>query len=179
MSKKSIGIGAFMIGTLFGLLSARCLQFVSASTSPSQSEVPTTGRNIFSGSTFIGGIKILGAAPEVPPINKTPVFEGAIITSAHLQQLDGLDCRMCTFDNSALVYSGGAFNLKAAKFTGTTHISLAGAAANTVAFLQFMHGIDSGIPSASLPPSRPIERKAAAKKPMTNLDVTAPFIGPQ
>jgi hypothetical protein len=110
------------------------------------------------------------------PIEKTPIFNYSTIAEGS-QQLDGFDCRHCVFKDVRLGYGGGAYHLEDATFSGTTSLVLTGAAANTVAFLQFMQGIAKGLPGVPAPSNRPIERKTIAKKTMTKMAVTAPFIG--
>jgi len=121
---------------------------------------------------------IEGAIPSFRPLESTPIFEDFTFASVG-QPLDGLDCRGCKFNNVTLRYSGGAYNLDNAQFSGTTRLVLEGAAANTLAFLKLLNGLSTGIPLASLPPNKPLERKARAKKPDAKIDFTAPFIGPK
>jgi hypothetical protein len=180
MFKTCLTVGAFAIGVVCGLMFDGRAHEVMGSTTDSQSPPSTEGRRVFKGvkiSNFGSvGLSIDRSVPQFIPIEKTPVFEELEI-SGEEQALDGLDCRSCTFSDSTLEYGGGAFNFTNVKFSGKTRLVLTGAAANTVAFLQFMHGIDKGIPSASLPPNRPIEKTAITKKPLGKIDFTAPYIG--
>jgi len=171
MSKISTTLCAFVLGVFCGILFNGLAQVNTASRSSQEIDNLKTNPIVISGGRVFGlgtGVLIGGAIPT---------FLSITISGTSSQPLDGLDCRGCTFNDTVLKYSGGAYNLEGAKITGTTHLVLEGAAANTVAFLEFMHGIASGVPSASFPPNRPIERRAIAKKPMTKMDFTAPFIG--
>jgi hypothetical protein len=68
-------------------------------------------------------------------------------------------------------------DLKGSTFSGTTELELEGAAANTVAFLEFIKAIPKGALKYKLPiPNTPIKRTAKASKPL-QMDFTAPYIG--
>jgi hypothetical protein len=180
MSKISTTLCAFVLGVFCGILFNGLAQVNTASRSSQEIDNLKTNPIVISGGRVFGlgtGVLIGGAIPTFLSIEQVPTFKDITISGTSSQPLDGLDCRGCTFNDTVLKYSGGAYNLEGAKITGTTHLVLEGAAANTVAFLEFMHGIASGVPSASFPPNRPIERRAIAKKPMTKMDFTAPFIG--
>jgi hypothetical protein len=153
---------------------------VRASSSPQTETIPDSRRGHVNGGGAIGnggeGVLIEGAQPSFLPIDRTPIFNNYTLANES-QQLDGFDCRGCTFRDVELTYSGGAYHIENARFSGTTRLVLTGAAANTLAFLQFMQGIASGLPGVPPLPNKPVERRATAKKPMTGMDITAPFIG--
>lgn len=114
------------------------------------------------------------AIPIVPPM---PHFHAVNMIITSPQTLDGFDCEGCGFKDAELRYGGGPFDLRFSNFSGTTHITLTGAAANTLALLTFFDGIQKGIPAAPSIPDQPIKKKITAKKPMTGLSLTPPFIG--
>ena len=179
MSKTAVAICAFIIGSCCGFLLNSRVPVVAASTPNPQANAAAPQRSIFRGggvSNSGTGVLIGGGIPAFIPLDRTPIFEDFNFSDVG-QPLDGLDCRGCTFKDTRLTYSGGAYHLENANFSGTTTLVLTGAAANTVALLQFMNGLARGMPSMSLPPRKPIQRKAIAKKPLPKIDFTAPFIG--
>lgn len=183
MSKFSICVLAFSAGFV-----CATLLFKPASVpvlAAGQSIEPSIeGRSVFDGTLFSNGkgFKIEGAVPQFLPIDQTPVFENVTISNdiPLPQSIDGLDCRGCDFENVRLTYGGGAFNLENPRFSGTTTLTLTGAAANTVAFLKLMEQVGNGLPGLPndvLRPHTPVKRRFTAKKPMKHMTVTAPYIG--
>lgn len=170
----------FFGGFCCALMITSWIASVRASSAPQTEAIPDSARMHINGGRAVGngggGVKIGGVQPSFLPIDRTPIFTNFTLASEP-QSLDGFDCRDCTFKDVELTYSGGAYHLENAKFSGTTRLVLTGAAANTLAFVQFMQDIASGLPGVPPPPNKPIERKATAKKPMTRMDATAPFIG--
>jgi hypothetical protein len=189
MSKTTVMVCAFIVGTCCGFLLNNRVPIVLASPPNSQASVPQKPqRSIFHGGG-VGyggtGVVISGALPVFRPLESTPIFEDFSIISTS-QPLDGLDCRRCEFANVTLRYGGGAYNLENAKFSGTTTLVFEGAAANTVAFLKLIDGLSVVAPPPSLPADKPVEKKstipptpANPKKPVPKIDFTAPFIGPR
>lgn len=113
--------------------------------------------------------------PHVPPLLGITVSNSVFDNGP--QFLDGLNCEDCEFKDASLYYGGGSFQLKNIKVSGATRLTLVGAAANTEALLNFFHGLEDGeVPPASKP-GLPIKRTTVAKKPMTKLDFSPPFIG--
>ena len=107
-------------------------------------------------------IEIEGAVPSFISLERTLIFKRYVLENG-TQHLDGFDCRECTFKNVALQYGGGAYHLENAKFSGTTSISLTGAAANTVAFLRFLQSIGRGIPGVSFPTDSQLLKRRSLK----------------
>jgi hypothetical protein len=64
-----------------------------------------------------------------------------------------------------LEYSGGAYNLQNARFSGVTRVVLMGAAANTVAILPVLEAIVAGQKPKPANPNTPIIKTAAATTP--------------
>jgi hypothetical protein len=112
--------------------------------------------------------------PTVPPLPNI-ILHGGKFTGVP-QVLDGMDCTQCEFNDAALMYGGGAFRLQDIKVSGTTHLTLIGAAANTVALLNFLNGVEQGVPAPPSIPEQPIKKASPAKIPMTKLSITPPFI---
>lgn len=181
MSKTIAAVCAFIMGACCGFLLNHRVPIVAASALNPQASAPRPQRSIFHGGGVGNsgtGVLIQGAIPSFIPLDSTPIFEDFTFFNVG-QPLDGLDCRGCKFSDVTLRYSGGPYNLDNAQFSGTTRLVLEGAAANTLAFLKLLNGLSTGIPPASLPPKKPIERKARAKKTLPKIDFTAPFIGPK
>ena len=174
MTKAILVIGSFFAGFVCAFLLID-LPSVSA-------QGGDNGRSVFIGGGArgfgpVGGlVKIAGVTPLFAPLEKTPIFKGFEFVNGR-QSLDGLDCRGCTFTDVELRYGGGAYHLEGSKFSGTTRLVYEGAAANTLAFVQFMQGIAKGMPGVALPQNKPVIRRTTAKNPGITVDTTAPFIG--
>jgi len=195
MSKATIAIGAFVLGL-----------FCSAALSVPQSEHPGSSRPTVNwpdwhGTVFMGGsaagagnavnLEGIGAVPFFNTLNHMPTFKRFTISKSG-QSLDGLNCEDCQFEGARLRYGGGVVNLKGSTFSGTTELELEGAAANTVALLEFLKAIPEGGLKYKLPtPNRPITKKFASTRPPApapekaptpqpqKMDFTAPYIGPR
>ncbi|MBZ5668541.1 MAG: hypothetical protein LAO04_02280 [Acidobacteriia bacterium] len=110
------------------------------------------------------GLGLPDAIPVVPPLSSIEVRDSHFGTEP--QQLDGLNCKECTFDNVTLTYGGGAYHLENCRFSGTTRVVFTGAAQNALAVLPLIAAITSGNPNPN--PPRPKEtRIAQAKAPIT------------
>jgi hypothetical protein len=111
------------------------------------------------------GIELPNAIPAVPSLH------GITEENAHFgnerQQLDGLDCKNCRFDNASLEYSGGAFRLENATFAGPFRLTLKGAAANTAELLSTIPAL------ANIAPGKGIRPKPS--KPNEPLHKSIPF----
>jgi hypothetical protein len=181
MSKTTVTVCAFIVGTCCGFLLNNRVPIVSASPLNPQASVPQKPqRSTISANAFGGdgeGVHIEGAIPMFRALETTPIFTDVTIFNTK-QSLDGLECHNCNFNDADLRYSGGAFNLENVKFTGTIRLVLDGAAANTVAFLDLMKRISPGAPVVSPAPQTPIKKKAITKRPSTPISFTPPFIGP-
>jgi len=182
MTKITIAACAFIMGICCGLLLNNNVPTVSASSPDQQTGAPQKPRRGTISSSGFGnsgeGVHIEGAIPVFRDLESTPIFTDVQIFNTK-QSLDGLECHNCEFDNAKLRYSGGAFNLENVKFSGTTSVELGGAAANTIAFLEFLNSLSVGIPVASPTANKPIEKRAETKKPLPKISFTAPFIGPK
>jgi hypothetical protein len=180
MSKIVVAVCAFILGFASALPLTSGLGSVAASSpQPMRNGLATHNRMVFNGGKAVGGkgVKIEGAIPQFIPLEATPIFNNFTISETESQDLDGLDCRGCTFSGALVRYNGGAFNLENANFSGTTELVLSGAAANTVAFLKFMDGLTKGVAPKSFPQNKPIHKKAVAKQALPKIDFTAPYIG--
>jgi len=180
MSKITVALFAFILGASSSWLLNDKVQVVSACSTSPQASKPKPQRSIISSSAFGGspeGIVIQGAIPMFRALETTPIFTDVTVFSTK-QSLDGFECHNCQFDNAQLRYSGGAFNLENVRFSGITSVELAGAAANTVAFLKLLNGLSIGAPIASPTPNKPIQKRATTKKPLPGINFTPPFIGP-
>jgi|ERR1039457_1260083 hypothetical protein len=123
----------------------------------------------------VSAFGILNSVPIVPPLSNLTLHSIGIVNEGQI--LDGLTCEDCDFINANLMYGGGSFRLKNIKVSGTTRLTLTGAAANTEALLNFFKGIELGTVVPASTPEVPIKKATVAKKPMTKLDFTPPFIG--
>jgi len=125
--------------------------------------------------SMLTGPEFSAAIPRVPPLPAS-VIQGAKFDDGS-QSLDGLNCSQCSFKDTELIYAGGSFRLQDIKVSGTTRLTLTGAAANTLALLSFLRGIEVGISVPPSKPQKPARIASIAKKPMTKLDFSPPFIG--
>jgi hypothetical protein len=110
--------------------------------------------------------------PSVPGLGPPMKNMGFV---SGMQPIDGLDCSGCFFENTTLLYSGGAFKLTDAKVNGNVRIEFSGAAANTLALLQFLTSLSKGQkPSAPLIP-KPDIRDMKFTSAITNVNWNTPF----
>jgi hypothetical protein len=166
MSKLLLSLLSFIAGICVTLLTG--------------SRMPSLDAQSVSNITFVGGQGMTSgirpdpaAVPVVKPLNPTLSVKNVGIRNSHSQQLDGLKCNQCRFEDATLTYGGGAFDLKNSSITGTTRLQLTGAAANTVALLDLLRGIQVDSP----PKMKDIERKAKVKRPINQLNFSPPFDG--
>jgi len=96
-------------------------------------------------SSFAAGTVLLagpGARPVVPRLSQM-VLPG-IRDFSGSAQLDGLNCKDCTFNNVDWEYSGGAVSCENCRFSGTENLYVSGAALNTlniIALFQKMNAV--------------------------------------
>ena len=193
MSKVSIAIAAFALGFLCSRMLGVPQTQHPGPPSPTV-DWPDRHTLVFHGGGIINGgfdMASIGAVPFFNSLNHMPVFRGfTFLTGGKSLNLDGLNCEDCQFDNAQLRYGGGVVNLKGSTFSGTTELQLEGAAANTVALLEFLRAIPGGRLTYKLPiRNRPIIRKFPARQspgklatpspaiPPQKMDFTAPYIG--
>jgi hypothetical protein len=109
--------------------------------------------------------------PDTIPIAKElfgPTLHNMVVTGNLVQQLDGLNCANCVFDNAVLTYGGGALNLTHPTFRKGIRIHLTGAAANTLVVVALVQELNR--PNRPVPPSPfkpPILRQAHITEPAT------------
>lgn len=101
------------------------------------------------------------AFPPVPPII-VRVHDGRF--SRLTQQLDGLDCVNCVFKDVTFEYGGGSFHLTNSSFSGPIRVNFKGAAANTLAVLEFIGALNSGSHPQPLKARTPIPQIATSKQ---------------
>jgi hypothetical protein len=177
LSKFSIAVLGFLAG-VFSTWLVIPANSVAASMSRQQ------GRSIIDSSSFGHGalIDLPDSTPHFRPLEENPIFNNVRVWGQQ-QVLDGFECHSCLFEDAELSYSGGAFNIENARFSGTTHVVLSGSAANTVALLDLMNILSAGragTPIAQpLPPEKPIKKDAISKVPIGPINFTPPFIGPK
>jgi hypothetical protein len=135
---------------------------------------------VFDADTFTGGLPAAGfpdSIPQFAPLKNNPIFLNDALISPKEVPLDGLDCRKCTFEDAPFIYAGGPFNLEDSKFKGTFTVDFVGAAANTLALVDFMQHVSNGSREIPAAPNKAVQRRSTASKPMTQLTAKAPFIG--
>lgn len=108
-----------------------------------------------------------GVALPKDLIPVVPALRGTSLKDAHVdnvvQQLDGLECERCSFNNAALEYSGGPVRLANMSVSGNTRLKLKGAAANTIVVVTYFQAIAAGQPVKPVVPRNPITRVANVK----------------
>jgi hypothetical protein len=135
------------------------------------------GGSIGATQSVAAAVGIGGVIPQVRGFGPfVPIFKNEQFFNATAQQLDGLDCRDCNFRNVQFTYGGGVYRLVNAKFSGVTSISLVGAAANTLAFLQLLQGMSQGNATRAPSKNKPIVRQSVTKTKL-KIDFSAPYIG--
>lgn len=169
MSKVTLALGSFVVGLCIGSLmfGNHAVTFAQAPSVPPP-EKPPSHRMIFKGGGAKGagpgsaGVRVQGTIPTFLPLEQTPIFENFTFFD-EAQDLDGIECTRCTFNNVTLRYSGGAYKLTDDIFTGTTRVELGGAAANTISFIALLQAIAAGQKAEPPNPNRPVLKAATAK----------------
>jgi hypothetical protein len=192
MSKTGIAIGAFALGLFCSVLFSAPQAEHKGSSVP-QIHWPDFHTNVITGGSGTGANSVMslegiGAVPFFNSLDHMPVMRDFRFISSG-QTLDGLNCENCEFKDARLRYGGGVLSLKGSTFSGTTELQLEGAAANTIAVLEFLKAIPGGRLTYKLPINKPITRKfASSPKPSIvklptptpqqhKLDFTSPYIG--
>jgi hypothetical protein len=137
-------------------------------------------RGRVNGATLVGGEQAVALPSTVIPrlinLNWMPIIEGSYLSSRS-QVLDGLDCRGCVLENSHFIYSGGPFNFSNTTIRGSVSIEYRGAAANTIAMIDFVKGLGLGQSTETQPAGQPIQRKTDIKpQPKKKFDFSPPFV---
>lgn len=198
MSRASMAIAGFVLGCLCSTLFSEPQAEHKGSSTPSVNWPDLHGTVFVGGGVANAGTGVdhggIGSVPFFNTLDHMPIFKKYSFVSTG-QSLDGLNCEDCQFNNAGLRYGGGVLNLKGSTFSGTTELQLEGAAANTIALLEFLKAIPEGQLKYKLPiPNKPITRKFAstatpsptrgpipppAPAPPQKMDFTAPYIGPR
>ncbi len=121
----TVGIVSFVLGFLCSLLLFSDAHWAILGTTA----VEAAPQDLETSPSAIWGPGFANSIPRVPPLPEGTV-NGGLVTNAP-QSLDGLTCTNCRFVNSDLIYAGGPFRLANISVSGTTHLKLQGAAANT------------------------------------------------
>lgn len=145
MSKVTVALGSFVIGACFAL-------FVGRYTS-------TIVQPVFA------QVTVRGAEPIIPPLIDVKNKGGKVSDEA--QQLDGLDCEDCSYNNVKFVYSGGAVNLVNPHLSGKTSLELRGAAANGQVMAAYLAALAGGKPPRPVMPNAPVLKTTTLSTPMT------------
>ena len=116
-------------------------------------------------------IGIGGAIPEVPPLRHNIVenFPFGNGRDEVMQQLDGLECRNCSFNNVTLTYGGGEYDLRNISFVGKWELRLTGAARNTMQLVSFLQSMKNAPRIMPVPPAKdmPIIIEASTTEKIT------------
>jgi hypothetical protein len=145
MSKAILALGSFLVG-------ACCASIISLGIHTSAWAQPS----------------LFAFADTVPKITGLGGRMVRLKVTGGSQQLDGLDCQSCTFDDTLFTYSGGAFRFTDLALKGNWRVSLTGAAANTQLLLTLLHLTDKPqrpVPMLSFKP--PILQRAKLLTPVT------------
>jgi hypothetical protein len=144
MSKVTLALGSF----IFGFFASWLLSGTRPSVLAQTREPEHHGIN-------------LEREPVVPGLG--PHITNSTV-SGSLQAIDGLDCDGCKFSDVTLEYSGGAFTLTNFSFSGPIRVNLRGAAANTLAFIQFLNALKASQQPKQPAPGKPIPMLATIKQ---------------
>jgi hypothetical protein len=159
MSKVTVALASFIVGacTMFLFLE------LSGSHTSTFAQAPNEARILV----------VEGAEPVIPPWRGMTVEDN--VFSGVTQQLDGVSCIDCTFDNATLEYAGGAYALIRPKFSGPIRINFKGAAANAINLQAFLASLNTGRTLPPATPRQPIPQIARLTKPITNGDLLSPY----
>jgi len=155
MSRVTVALGSFVVGALSMFV---CLG--NQTSIVAQPAVPQRG------------IVAEGAEPIVPPLR------GIVVSASSFgnltQPLDGLDLENCEFRNVTLEYSGGAFRLRNASFSGPIRVQLKGAAANTLVLLRFLDAMAASRAPINPEKGKPLDKTTTAKYTQ-KVDLVSPY----
>lgn len=181
MSKITVALGSFIVGACFMLLvgsHTSTLAQVPGRPTPPPTPAPLAPRPCaMEGFSFTGNkhaVAVEGTEPTASVVFGPRLCHGSITKGA--QALDGLDCDGCKFEDVTLEYSGGAYNLQNAQFSGVIRVVLKGPAANTMAILPLLQAIAVGHSEPPPNPNRPILKSATAKE-LLRIDWRSPYSG--
>ncbi len=155
MSKIMLAFGSFIVGA-----SVMFLMLSGSHTS--------TFAQVLGGP---GGVLVSAEVPTVPPAN---LHFSKATWSGLVQQLDGVDCTDCVFNNVSFTYGGGAFNFNNVAISKNFRLTLTGAAANTIILLRILEAISAAKPPIPPQPQTPIQRTAIAKQTVT-ISLASPY----
>lgn len=156
MSKVTVALGSFIVG-------ACCMFFVLSGIHTSILAHPVLAQTAISAGP--------SAVPVVPPVaveTSGNTIEGMVF------DLDGVNSTGDVFDNATIEYGGGAFRLIQPKFSGSIRLRLKGAAANTLALLQYIQAVEAGQRPKRTIPRQPLQRAAQITNAMT-ADLISPY----
>lgn len=166
MSKITLAFGSLIVGLVLGsmLFGNHTVTFAQSSMSGIKIDC--------NGMPGCVPMAIPGRAPQIPGLG-SPVKDMGFANGT--QSLDGLDCTDCLFENTKLVYSGGAVKLIRPHFDGKIEVELTGAAGNTMALLPLLTAVAQGQQPEPPNPNRPVLKTISVKKPIVLAEWNAPF----
>jgi hypothetical protein len=176
MSRTMLALGSFVVGACSTLLLVGTQSFGNQASTTPQAPVSPQGRSTLKGGGAAHGnrgVLLNGSEPTFKPFVAFPKFEEFTFEDV-TQSLDGLDCTNCVFKDVRFEYAGGAYNLINCAFSGTTRVTLKGAATNTFAILPLLQAITSGHPPEPPKPKTPMLKTATAQSP-TTISFTSPY----
>lgn len=107
------------------------------------------------------------AIPRVPPLAGT-VTDSSFANGE--QQLDGLDCTRCTFENVVLSCAGGVFRLKDMSIKGRLRVDFKEPAKNTIKLLALLEALPTH--------DKPTSSESKDKEVFVKQATTATWISP-
>jgi len=171
-----LALGSFIVGVCSTLVLVGNQSFGSQTSTTAQAPSSPQGRSTFKGGGVMHsnrGVAIEGSEPVFKSFLVFPKFDDFTFEDV-TQSLDGLDCTNCVFKDVRFEYAGGAYNLINCSFSGTTRVTLKGAATNTLAILPLLQAIMSGHPPDVPKPKAPMLKTATAQSPVT-INFTSPY----
>jgi hypothetical protein len=174
LTKPFALISAFVLGVMLTLCIQKLYLRIAAAPVFAQASAVPQQRGSENSMLSIFGMNP-ASVPAYADISRNGKISNLNFKNAQ-QILDGLRCNDCSFTDTELNYSGGPFELKNTRFSGTTHVILSGAAANTSELLKLLNGIGTGKPPIPNSQNERPKQKARAKKPVV-VTFSATFIG--
>lgn len=157
MSKVTVALGSFIVG-------ACCMFFVLSGIQTSILAHPVLAQTAISAGP--------SAVPVVPPV--TTVETSGNTIEGMVFDLDGVNSTGDVFENATIEYGGGSFRLIQPKFSGPIRLRLKGAAANTLALLQYIQAVEAGQRPKRTVPRQPLQQVAQITNAMT-ADLISPY----
>ena len=164
MSKVAVALGSFIVGACSAFFALPGSHTSILAQAPPPTRPPASKLRLIVDEHAFPGVRPISMILTDIPFSETT------------QQLDGVDCVRCTFNDVTLEYGGGSYKFTESRFSGPIRVEFKGAAANTLALLQVLQSLAAGSQPKPPTPKAPIKRAATPKKPV-KVTLLSPYQG--